>query len=124
DVLRAVEVEQEVGDGIGGGGIERAGGTWVGFPGGSRFIADPSSPQSRSAVASSDAVLAPMTAKVIQVRAVEGSAVTEGDLLVVLEAMKMEYRLTAPRTGSVAKVSCKEGELVDLGRVLVELVKL
>lgn len=62
-----------------------------------------------------------MTAKVIQVRATQGAEVAEGDLLVVLEAMKMEYRLTAPRSGTVKRVACTEGELVDLGRVLVEL---
>jgi acetyl/propionyl-CoA carboxylase alpha subunit len=104
--------------------VRAPGGTWVGFPGGSRFIADAGSPQSRAAVASGDSVVAPMTAKVVQVRAVEGASVAEGDLLVVLEAMKMEYRLTAPRAGTVAKVGCKEGELVDLGRALVQLAPL
>ncbi len=38
-----------------------------------------------------------------------------------MEAMKMEYRLTAPRAGRVKAVSCKEGDLVDLGATLVSL---
>ncbi len=62
-----------------------------------------------------------MTAKIVQVRVSVGADVAEGDLLVVLEAMKMEYRLVAPRAGKVAEVGCREGELVDLGAVLVKL---
>ena len=50
-----------------------------------------------------------------------GRPVRAREALVVLEAMKMEYRLTAPRDGVVESVSCAEGERVDLGRVLVTL---
>ena len=94
-------------------------GVWVGYPGGARFFADVSA----GAVAenAADVVLAPMTAKVVQVRTKAGAEVAEGDLLLVLEAMKMEYRLTAPRAGTVAEVGCSEGELVDLGATLVRL---
>lgn len=95
-------------------------GVWVGYPGGARFIADTSA-KAGSAETSSDAVVAPMTAKVVQVRTKPGAKVAEGDLLLVLEAMKMEYRLTAPRAGTVAEVGCSEGQLVDLGATLVRL---
>jgi biotin carboxyl carrier protein len=96
-------------------------GVWVGYPGGARFFADMSA-EAGTAAATGDAVLAPMTAKVVQVRTKPGAKVAEGDLLLVLEAMKMEYRLTAPRAGTVAEVGCSEGELVDLGTTLVRLV--
>ncbi len=95
-------------------------GVWVGYPGGARFFVDARA-STGAAEASSDAVLAPMTAKVVQVRAKPGAKVAEGELLLVLEAMKMEYRLTAPRAGTVAEVGCSEGELVDLGTTLVRL---
>ena len=95
-------------------------GVWIGYPGGARFFANESSARGDTADAG-NAVLAPMTAKVVQVRVSAGAEVAEGDLLVVLEAMKMEYRLVAPRAGKVAEVGCHEGELVDLGAVLVRL---
>lgn len=95
-------------------------GVWVGYPGGARFFTDTSA-AAGSAASAADAVTAPMTAKVVQVRTKPGAQVAEGDLLVVLEAMKMEYRLTAPRAGTVADVGCNEGELVDLGTILVRL---
>lgn len=66
-------------------------------------------------------VRAPMTGRVVKVSAAAGASVRARDSLVVLEAMKMEYRLTAPRDGVIESVSCVEGDRVDLGRVLVTL---
>ena len=43
------------------------------------------------------------------------------DVLVLLEAMKMEYRLSAPRAGVIESVNCVAGDLVDLGKLLVAL---
>ncbi len=94
-------------------------GVWVGWPGGAALIkADRH--QAHGAVADSE-IVAPMTGKVVQVRVTPGQVVAADDVLVVLEAMKMEYRLTAPRAGKVARVGCKGGELVDLGATLVSL---
>lgn len=64
---------------------------------------------------------APMTGRVVKVTATRGASVRARETLIVLEAMKMEYRLTAPRDGVIEAVSCAEGERVDLGRVLVTL---
>ena len=50
-----------------------------------------------------------------------GDQVTEGQTLVVLEAMKMELPLRAPKTGRVAQVRCAPGELVQPGAPLVEM---
>ncbi len=94
-------------------------GVWVGWPGGAALIrADRH--QAHSAAVDSE-IVAPMTGKVVQVRVGPGQEVGADDVLVVLEAMKMEYRLTAPRAGKIASVGCKEGELVDLGATLVTL---
>jgi 3-methylcrotonyl-CoA carboxylase alpha subunit len=62
-----------------------------------------------------------MTGKVVRVVVCPGTAVRRNDVLVVLEAMKMEYRLSAPRDGTVESVRCQEGELVDLDHLLVTL---
>jgi 3-methylcrotonyl-CoA carboxylase alpha subunit len=64
---------------------------------------------------------APMTGKVVKVTAAPGAAVRAGEVLIILEAMKMEYRLVAPRDGTVESVGCKEGDRVDLGHVVVTL---
>ncbi len=99
--------------------VRQGRGVWVGYPGGSVHVAP--AVESAAEGQSDDQVRAPMTAKVVQLKARAGEAVEPGQLLVVLEAMKMEYRLTAPRAGRVEGVECKEGELVDLGKILVRL---
>lgn len=77
--------------------------------------------EANGATASADEVRAPMTGKVVSVAVKAGEAVASGQVLVVLTAMKMEYRLGAPRAGTVAAVACREGDLVDLGHVLARL---
>jgi acetyl/propionyl-CoA carboxylase alpha subunit len=64
---------------------------------------------------------ATMPGLVRELLAVEGAAVKRGDTLVVLEAMKMELRLSAPYTGRVRRVHCAAGQVVERGQVLVEL---
>ncbi len=69
-----------------------------------------------------DSLTASMPGQVTQVLAAEGDAVERGQTLVILEAMKMEIRVTAPHAGRVTRVSASEGDVVDRGQVLVELV--
>jgi 3-methylcrotonyl-CoA carboxylase alpha subunit len=64
---------------------------------------------------------ATMPGLIREVLAVEGAAVKRGDTLVVLEAMKMELRLTAPYAGRVRQVHCAAGQVVERGQKLVEL---
>jgi len=68
-----------------------------------------------------DEVIAPMTGAVKAVAAEPGAAVSKGDALVVVEAMKMEHALTAPRDGTVADVAARVGDQVDEGTVLIRL---
>jgi propionyl-CoA carboxylase alpha chain len=62
---------------------------------------------------------APMPGKVIRVEVTEGTAVSEGQMLLVLEAMKMEHTLRAPHSGTVVEVDCGPGDQVEAGEVLV-----
>jgi len=71
--------------------------------------------------ASSGTLTAAMPGRVLDVLVVEGNAVTKGDTLVLLEAMKMELRVTAPADGHVVKVNCQAGQVVERGQVLVEI---
>lgn len=68
-----------------------------------------------------DSLSAPMPATVVNVRAKAGTTVRNGDVLIVLEAMKMELLIRAPADGRVIAVHCREGDLVQPDTVLVDL---
>jgi 3-methylcrotonyl-CoA carboxylase alpha subunit len=68
-----------------------------------------------------DAMMAPMPATVVKLLVEPGQAVAEGATVLVLEAMKMELPIRAPRDGIVRAVHCTQGELVPSGVALVEL---
>jgi biotin carboxyl carrier protein len=68
-----------------------------------------------------DSLEAQMPGLVRQVLVAEGDAVEQGQVLLVLEAMKMEMRVSAPHAGVVEKISVREGETVGRGQALVEL---
>ena len=69
------------------------------------------------------AILAPMPGKVIAVDVAAGEAVTKGQRLLVLEAMKMEHALTAPFDGTVAELSIAEGQQVQVEALLARVEK-
>ena len=64
---------------------------------------------------------ASMPGLVLDVLVSAGDTVERGETLVLLEAMKMELRITAPAAGRVTQVHCKAGDVVDRGQVLVEI---
>ncbi|HEY3262467.1 MAG TPA: biotin carboxylase N-terminal domain-containing protein, partial [Pseudonocardiaceae bacterium] len=74
-----------------------------------------------SAAASGDTVLAPMQGTIVKVAVAEGDLVQAGDLLVVLEAMKMENPVTAHKAGTVTGLAAEPGVTVTQGTVLCEL---
>ena len=66
-------------------------------------------------------VRSPMPGKILEVRVAEGAVVEAGQVLVVLEAMKMENSLTAEGPAQVRKIHVGAGDLVEVGQLLVEL---
>jgi acetyl-CoA/propionyl-CoA carboxylase, biotin carboxylase, biotin carboxyl carrier protein len=66
-------------------------------------------------------VMAPMPATVVAINTAPGKTVNEGETVIVLEAMKMELPIKAPRGGVVTAVNCAMGELVQPGVNLVDL---
>ena len=62
----------------------------------------------------------PLTAQIVEWRVRPGDTVHAGDLLLVLEAMKMETDICAPVSGKVASMSLKPGDNVQAGEVVVQ----
>jgi acetyl-CoA/propionyl-CoA carboxylase biotin carboxyl carrier protein len=73
------------------------------------------------AAASGDSVTSPMQGTIVKVAVEEGQEVAEGDVIVVLEAMKMEQPLKAHKAGTVTGLSASVGDSVTSGAVVCEL---
>lgn len=88
--------------------------------GSTTFMEEPRFP-SPVVAAPSGSLLAPMPGRVVAVKTSTGEAVTAGQVVVVIEAMKMEHGVTAPRDGVLSTVDVSEGDQVDTGQVLATL---
>jgi methylmalonyl-CoA carboxyltransferase small subunit len=62
----------------------------------------------------------PISGLVVRISVQAGQSIQAGDILLVLEAMKMETNITAPIAGKIAKINAQAGEGVQAGQVLVE----
>jgi 3-methylcrotonyl-CoA carboxylase alpha subunit len=78
-------------------------------------------PPRRKTTESEHALAAPMPATVLSVVAQVGQPVRAGDTVLMLEAMKMELPVRAPRDGVVTAIHCRAGELVQPGAILVDM---
>ena len=74
-----------------------------------------------AAAAGGEPVKSPMPGTIINVNVTAGQSVKKGDVLVVLEAMKMENEIKAAKDGKIISVSVNKGESVDTGTVLVTI---
>jgi len=74
-----------------------------------------------AAPAGSETITSPMPGTILSVKVNAGAAVKAGDVLLVLEAMKMENEIKAPHDATVAAVLVKQGDSVDSGSDLVSL---
>jgi biotin carboxyl carrier protein len=70
---------------------------------------------------SENKIIAPIPGKIVEVKVSEGQAVRQGEVLIVLEAMKMENELASPRDAVVKQILCQEGDNVDLEQILINL---
>lgn len=75
----------------------------------------------RGGAARVDRLTSPMPATVTRLLVAEGDHVTSGQTLALVEAMKMELPVRAPRDGTVQQVCCRQGELVQPDQTLIEL---
>ena len=78
-------------------------------------------PAAPAVTAAGEPVNSPMPGTILRVEVAQGAAVKEGQLLVVLEAMKMENEILAPKDGTVAQVVVSKGSHVETGSPLIVL---
>lgn len=78
-------------------------------------------PAAVPAAAGSVSVDAPMPGNILDIKVSNGASVKAGDVLLILEAMKMENEIVAPQDGTVASVNVNKGDTVEAGQTLVSL---
>lgn len=84
----------------------------------------PSAPKAAPAAAAGAGAIkinSPMPGNILSVKASAGQAVKKGDVLMILEAMKMENEICAPQDGTIASVQVSAGDSVESGDVLVTM---
>ena len=79
----------------------------------------PAAPAAPVDIAAGETVAAPMPGNILRVDVKQGDTVKSGQILVILEAMKMENEIVAPKDGTVAQVVVDKGSVVDTGAPLV-----
>ena len=79
----------------------------------------PAAPAAPVDLAAGETVAAPMPGNILRVDVKQGDTVKSGQILVILEAMKMENEIVAPKDGTVAQVVVDKGSVVDTGAPLV-----
>ena len=72
-----------------------------------------------AALAAGEVVKSPMTGNILKINVAQGQKVNEGDVLIVLEAMKMENEIVATKSGTVAQIVTAKGAVVETGAPLV-----
>jgi acetyl-CoA/propionyl-CoA carboxylase biotin carboxyl carrier protein len=94
--------------------------------GGSGAAGAPAKPRKRGSGhggsgASGDSLTSPMPGTIVKVAVADGATVAEGDLVVVLEAMKMEQPIAAHKAGTITGLSAEAGATITSGAVLCEI---
>lgn len=81
--------------------------------------AAPAAAPAVGALAAGEVITSPMPGNILKINVTQGQKVNEGDVLIVLEAMKMENEISATKSGTVAQISVTKGAVVETGTPLV-----
>jgi len=79
------------------------------------------SPAGACAAVEGEAVTAPLAGSIFRILVKPGQRVSSGEILLIMEAMKMETEVRAPKDGMVSAVSVREGDTVELGHALAHI---
>lgn len=82
-------------------------------------VAAPAAAPAAGALAAGEVVTSPMPGNILKINVAQGQHVNEGDVLIVLEAMKMENEISATKSGTVAQINVTKGAVVETGTPLV-----
>ena len=93
---------------------------WIQFQG-RIYVTNMHEPGSKNSSLSEGSLSAPMPGTILDVLVKSGQRVRQGQTLLVMEAMKMEHRIQAPKAGEVIAVHFETGDRVDMGANLVEI---
>ena len=81
--------------------------------------AAPAAAPAAGALAAGEVITSPMPGNILKINVTQGQKVNEGDVLIVLEAMKMENEISATKSGTVAQINVAKGAVVETGTPLV-----
>ena len=81
----------------------------------------PAAPAAAAPAAAGEQVKSPMPGNILDVKVAVGDTVAEGDVLIILEAMKMENEVVAPQDGTIASINVNSGDMVEAGNVLATM---
>lgn len=81
--------------------------------------AAPAAAPAAGALAAGEVITSPMPGNILKINVAQGQHVNEGDVLIVLEAMKMENEISATKSGTVAQINVTKGAVVETGTPLV-----
>lgn len=81
--------------------------------------AAPAAAPAAGALAAGEVITSPMPGNILKINVAQGQKVNEGDVLIVLEAMKMENEISATKSGTVAQINVTKGAVVETGTPLV-----
>lgn len=81
--------------------------------------AAPAAAPTAGALAAGEVITSPMPGNILKINVTQGQKVNEGDVLIVLEAMKMENEISATKSGTVAQINVTKGAVVETGTPLV-----
>ena len=79
----------------------------------------PAAAPAAGALAAGEVITSPMPGNILKINVTQGQKVNEGDVLIVLEAMKMENEISATKSGTVAQINVTKGAVVETGTPLV-----
>jgi oxaloacetate decarboxylase (Na+ extruding) subunit alpha len=84
-------------------------------------VAPVAAPAAAAPAANGAIIKAPLTGNIYKINVAVGQNVTDGDVIMILEAMKMETEVRATASGTIASIAIKEGDSVHVGDTLITL---